>query len=229
MSSNRDYYGLQHGSPTRQPVQPYRTKPDTDHLKKTLTWLAAAFGISALATFFLGPMVPESWVMPINIGLIAVLIIASFARAAERIAPVLTLLVPTGIGIMLYHIVTSYVAAGLGDLVIASLASTGVIFFVTAAIAWASPKSLENISGPLFGITLGIIGLSLLNVFLLQVPWVSLLVGIAVVVVFTLYTFIDIQRVRDGRGSPAFLALSIFLDIVNLFLGLLRIFSFFSR
>jgi FtsH-binding integral membrane protein len=94
-------------------------------------------------------------------------------------------------------------------------------------------RSLAGLGGILFVGLIGIIVASLLNAFLASGP-LSLVISIAGVVIFTALTAYDVQRIQSGQlaiatGSmekAAVLgALQLYLDFVNLFLFLLRLFG----
>ena len=110
---------------------------------------------------------------------------------------------------------------------------TAVIFGVMSVLGYTSEKSLEHWSSKLAAIVLGAIVLSLANVFFLHLPILSLIISIAMLIVFSLYVFIDIQRIRDtpnaDQMTAAMLALNIFMDIINLFQSLLNILSYFNE
>ena len=107
-----------------------------------------------------------------------------------------------------------------------------VIFTTLAVMAWRSERSIERWSGKMFAILLGLIALGVLNIFL-KMTMLSLIISGAGAVLFSLYIFMDIQRIRDLRqddnATASMYALNVFLDIVNLFLNLLNILGILSR
>lgn len=207
--------------------------PNDINLKKgdnfyrgVMTWLAIALGVAASAAYIIGPLVPPSFILPLSIIMIIVLIGASFSRKVKQLSSVFIFAVPAVLGILIYPVLNNMIGSGSGGIIVQALAGTVIVFGTAAVLGWKSDKNMQGWHGPLFAIVLGIIGLSLMNTFLFQLPMMSLLISIAVLVVFTIYSFIDVQAIRKrayGDESPQFYALQIFLDIYNIFAALLNI------
>src|SRR5699024_3781259 len=143
-----------------------------------------------------------------------------------------TLFRSTLIGIMLYPTLNYYVATGAGDLIFISAIGTAITFGGAAIVGWTSKKSLNKFAGPLFGITLAIIGLSLLNAFFFHLPILQFLISIGILIIFTVYSYIDVQAIRDrsmGNAPASQYALHVFIDIINIFISLLNILGFLRR
>lgn len=200
--------------------------------KRVIGWVAAQMAVATLTALILGPMIPSTMIMGINLAVVAGLIVMSFVRVSPRVAPVIALIVPAAIGLIVYVSISHYLNAGMGNIVIMAAASTMVIFTTLAVMAWRSERSIEGWSGKMFAILLGLIALSILNIFL-KMTMLSLIISGAGAVLFSLYIFMDIQRIRDLRqddnATASMYALNIFLDIVNLFLNLLNILGILSR
>ena len=106
--------------------------------------------------------------------------------------------------------------------------------FGGAAIYGATTKrNLNSIGGFLFMGMIGILVASVVNVFLGSSPigWVIALIG---VVIFTVYTAYDVQKISYGDYAAAlgsmekasvFGAVHLYVDFINIFLFLLRIFG----
>lgn len=213
----------------RAPAPRGRGPADPNALAPTLGWLAAAFALASLVGFTVGPLVPPSMTMPISVGVTVLLLASVVLRKIPGFSYVLLALVPSALGIMIYSIIEATISEGNSSAVVISTVGTAIIFTVTAVVAWFTKKTIYRITGVLFGITLAILAISLLNTFVFHLSILSLIISFAVIVVFTIWTFVDIQRVRDGRGKPVEMALSIFIDIVNIFLSLLNITRSFSN
>lgn len=200
--------------------------------KRVIGWVAAQMAVATLTALILGPMIPPTMIMGINLAVVAGLIVMSFVRVSPRVAPVIALIVPAAIGLIVYVSISHYLNAGMGNIVIMAAASTMVIFTTLAVMAWRSERSIKSWSGKMFAILLGLIALSILNIFL-KMTMLSLIISGAGAVLFSLYIFMDIQRIRDLRqddnATASMYALNIFLDIVNLFLNLLNILGILSR
>lgn len=114
-----------------------------------------------------------------------------------------------------------------GTILINALASTVFMAAAAAVFAKSTRWDLGVLGKTLFLGILGLIFLGLLQVFFpsLQGGTVELFVSGAGVVLFALFTAYDVQRVamQSRYGANAFmLALSLYLDVFNLFLYILR-------
>lgn len=193
---------------------------------KVFGWLFFSFVVCALGTSWLGPMVPPSAIMPLGIGLILTMVLAGFVRKLSFLQPVFLVAVPLILGIVMHPVLESYFNAGQGNVVVMAAAGTALVFGLTGIVAWKSKASIDGWMPKLMVILLAVIGVSLLNVFLFKLSFLSLAIAWVTLIVFTLFTFHDIQKIRDAgvHGEPASaVALNIFLDIINIFQALLRI------
>lgn len=201
---------------------------------RVLAWLAGEFGVMIAAMYLLGPIVPQRVVMTLYLLLLGSMIIAAFVRRIRGFSEVFAIIVPAILGIALYSTLNYYVAAGSGSIVMSAAAGTLVIFGIMSVWGFTSKKSIDSWGQKLFFILLGVIAVSLLNAFVFHLAALSFVISLATVVIFSIYTFIDIQRVKkdsmrglDQQQPASSYALNIFLNIYNLFVSLLNIFSSF--
>jgi modulator of FtsH protease len=138
-------------------------------------------------------------------------------------------------GLLLGLVVESYLARGLGVVVANAAAVTAALVLGLGAYAWTTKRDLSGLSGfltiALFGVLAAMLVNLLLGLFGLHVPAFSLLISLAVAVLFSLFLMVDLQRVRGASGTQGdaiVLAIAIYLDVFNLFLSLLQILGFLS-
>lgn len=200
---------------------------DKKFYKDVMLWLLLCVSTSVAATFFIGPLIPPAAMVPLYLVLLVAIIGSAFVKQTTKISGLLAILFSAGIGIVLYPTLNFYIASGSGDIVLMALGGTVVVFGAAAIMGWVSSKSLESWAGKLFVIVLGVIAVSLLNTFFFHVEALYTVISIVVLIVFTLYSFIDIQRIRDRTvDAPAsWYALNVFLDIYNIFIVLLQLFG----
>jgi modulator of FtsH protease len=100
--------------------------------------------------------------------------------------------------------------------------------FITAlgAAGYATRRDLTAIARVCFWALLALIVLGLVLVFV-HIPGADLAYSVLGLVIFAGFTMFDFQRLRTSRdaASAPFLAASIFLDVLNVFLFFLTIFS----
>lgn len=133
------------------------------------------------------------------------------------------------LGLTIGLIVAGYTQAS----VVTAFLSASAMFGAAAIYGHVTKRSLAGLRGILFMGLIGLIAASLLNVFFANgaMSWIISLVG---VVLFTALTAYDVQRIQNGEIAVAtgsmekaavIGALHLYLDFVNLFLFLLRLFG----
>jgi modulator of FtsH protease len=130
-------------------------------------------------------------------------------------------------GMALGVIVESYVARGLGSLVVNAAVTTAGLVLLLGAYAWTTKRDLSGLGGYLTAGLLAVVVASLVGIFL-QAPLFQLILSAATALLFSGFVLYDIQRLRDAEGTQydaVLLAISIYLDIYNLFLAILRLFG----
>lgn len=113
-----------------------------------------------------------------------------------------------------------------GSILFNALAATVCMGLSAVVLARIAPN-LSTWGRALFFAVLGLIALSLLQIFIpaMRTQGFELLISGAGVVIFGLFTAFDLQRInRMGSlgANPFMLALSLYLDIFNLFMYILR-------
>lgn len=197
--------------------------------QKVMVWVTAAMGAAAFGSLFIGPLIPPALMLPLYVVVLIALIVASFSRRTlnPTFSNVFAIAVPALLGIILYPTLNYYLSSGMGNIVSMAAMGTVVIFGGMAVLGWVSQVNLNRWMPKLFFILLGVIVLSILNVLFFKLTLISLLISMAVVVIMAIYTFIDIQMLRDRNPHdnvpPSFYALNLFLNIYNIFVNLLNI------
>jgi len=110
------------------------------------------------------------------------------------------------------------------EIIIKALLATTFMFAGTATFGWVTKKNLSGLSGFLWISLIGMIVVSIIGIF---VPWGSnfemIFSGFGVIL-FSAYTMYDIQRIKQFQSQhPIEVALSLYLDIFNLFIFILRL------
>jgi FtsH-binding integral membrane protein len=108
-----------------------------------------------------------------------------------------------------------------------ALISTSFMVLAAAVFARTTSWNLSGMGRFLFFALLGLVGFALLQIFFpaLRVPQVEMMFSGIGVLIFAGFTAYDLQRIQTmGRvgASPFLLAISLYLDIFNLFMYILR-------
>jgi len=204
-------------------------------------WMFVGLLLSAAVAYLVGTNVQllttvSQWWFLLFIAQFALVMVisAGITRLSATAALGLFFIYAASMGLTLGVIVWAYLQTPGGSTAVASAFFSAAAMFGAAGIYGAVTKrDLTKIGGILFMGLIGLLVASIVNLFLhsSQINWIISIVG---VVLFTGLTAWDVQRISRGdiaaltgskeKGS-VLAALHLYLDFVNLFLFLLRIFG----
>ena len=164
------------------------------------------------------------------IGSIGCLIALYFAKTKPGLNLALFYAFSTFEGMALGLIIESYVSRGMGGVVINAALTTGGLVMALGAYAWTTKRDLSGMASYLFAGLLAVIIAGFVG-FFIQSTMFHLILSAATAVIFSGFVMYDFQRLRHAQGGmtdAVWLAVSIYLDIFNLFLAILRIFGIFG-
>ncbi len=195
-------------------------------LKKVYGLLSLSILVAAGAAWMTGTNEQFLYIVLSNYMVFFVLEIAAifftmWARKKETLG-LIALFTFTGLtGVTIAPVALSYT----GDVVVNALLLTGVIFFGLTLYTITSKKDFSFMGGMLTtGLILLIVG-SLLNVFLFGNAWASFFISCVAVFLFSGFIIYDTFNIMRRYPTDEYISatLSLYLDILNLFLALLRI------
>jgi len=131
-------------------------------------------------------------------------------------------------GLLLGLLVESYLARGMGGVVVNAAGTTAALVLGLGAYAWTTKRDLSGMGGFLTMAVFGLIIAGVINIFVHSGP-LSLLISAATVIIFSGLLMYDMQRLRGakgGTGDAIMFAIAIYLDIFNIFISLLQILGF---
>lgn len=117
--------------------------------------------------------------------------------------------------------------------VFAAFVTATLTFFAMAVIGLVSKRDLSGMAQAFRMVLLGVLIASLINIFL-RSAGLSYVMSLVMVVIFAGLTAYDNQRIRQAyqqsggqvsNGWAISMALSLYLNFINLFLSILRIFA----
>ena len=213
--------------------------PRQGFLTMAFVWMFVGVLLSAGAAYF--TLTSEAlftfaaqWYLALLIAQFAFVIVVSAAinriGAAAALALFFAYALLTGLtlGIIVYAFVASSGVAG----VTSAFLGASAIFGAAAIYGVVTRRDLTKIGGILFVGLIGLVVVMVVNLFL-QSSTADFLIGFVGVALFTGVTAWDVQRMQ--RGQMAFLknresasvlgALALYLDFLNIFLFMLRIFG----
>lgn len=193
---------------------------------KVMAWLMVAFLATGFGTMFIGPMVPVSMINVLWIVALAALILSGFVRHVKGVAPALTIIIPTILGITLYPTINYYLQTGSGNIILSAAFGTAIVFGTAAILGWRAEKNKVESKMPIMtGVLIALIVTSILNVFIFKLTALSFIISLITIPLFALYSYYDLNKLRNNPNAmpPASYALNIFLDIFNIFVSILNI------
>lgn len=197
----------------------------------THSLLAQVLGITALGLCVTAMAAYLAQSVPSGIGLVAMIVgfVILFAiyktRANEALSLTLFYVFAFCEGIGIAPVIGQYVHAVGSSVVVNAALTTGLGMFALAAIVYATGLDLRRFQGIFTIALLGLVVVGVISMFVKFIhpetyAWLTL-------VIFSGLVLIDFARIRAGGDglTPVLMAVSIYLDAINIFLALLQIFG----
>ena len=222
-------------------AQPITVEASRSFLTHAFGWMFAGLLISAAVAIGVeGNAQVQQFALdaflPVIVGQLILVLVISWGinRVNATVALGLFFVYAASMGLTLGLVVTAYaMSAGSNASVVEAFLSAAGMFGAAALYGATTKRSLAGLGGILFMGVIGLVIAMVLNIFLGN-GTLDLIISIIGVVIFTALTAYDVQRIQAGQlvawtGSvekAAVLgALRLYLDFVNLFLFLLRLFG----
>jgi modulator of FtsH protease len=197
-------------------------------LGQVLGITGVGFLITALAAYLFRGISPLAGLIAFFVGFALIFVVS--AQRRNPAAALLWFYAFTFVeGIGLAPTIMRYVQIDGPSVVVNAAGTTGAGMLVLGAVAFTFSVDWRRFQGIATGLLMALIVIGIASAFLhfLQpgvYAWATL--GI-----FTLITLVDFSRIRAGGGgySAVDLALSIYLDAINIFIALLQLFGIRSR
>jgi modulator of FtsH protease len=197
-------------------------------LGKVLGLLGFAFVFTAGGALIGRSLGPGAFFLSL-IGSFGTLIALQFLKERSPLNLGLLYAFATFEGMLLGLILDTYIARGLGGVVLNAAATTAAVTLAAGAYGYTTKRDLTGMGGFLFVGLIGVVLASVVGIFI-QLPLLYVGISAVAAVLFTGFLVFDLNRVANTRGATEgqaiLLAVSVYLDIINLFLALLRLFGF---
>ncbi len=132
-------------------------------------------------------------------------------------------------GVSLVPLLASLIGAGNGAVIGNAFLMTSVLFGSLSLFAINSKSDYSSWGKPLFIILIVVIIASLINIFILQSPMMSVIVTAGILILFGFFTIYDTQNIANGAyDSPVDAAVSLYLDFLNMFTAILQLLGIFG-
>lgn len=208
----------------------YAHSVNTNHLPAVLRAFALSLGIATVGTL-VGNFIPASLFLPLAILEVVMLVIAFFLRRGKSMSYSFLYAFTFISGITTYPIVSHYISTIGANVVIMALGTTTVVFAGLAIYATTTKRDLSFLGGMLMAALLALIVISIYNIFWPIGTTAMLVYSFIGVLVFSGYVLFDFNRMKHYGASAEqvpLMALNLYLDFVNLFINILRIFGILS-
>ncbi len=212
---------------TNLPEQPQSAAITQDRSKeilgRTMFLVAATIGVCAFAAWA-GKGLSFGWAIAFWIIGFAALIGLQFARKNHTLALTLLFVVGAALGLAIAPTVEAY-AEAFGATVVAQAAGATALFVAGFGVwGYATRRDLAPMARYLFWALLALIAFGIVMIFV-NIPGGYVIYSILGLVIFAGYTMYDFQRVRRATNpdDAVYLAASIFVDVLNIFLLILNL------
>lgn len=146
-----------------------------------------------------------------------------FARKNAKLALILLFAFTFISGLVLGPTLARYIGAGMGNVITQAFLMTTVAFGGLSVFAMNTKRDFSAMGKFLFIALIVIVVASLINIFVGS-SMLSLALSGAGALIFSAYILYDTQNIiRGSYDSPVLAAVSLYLDILNLFISLLHI------
>jgi uncharacterized protein len=202
----------------------------TEFMPSVIRTFALSLAIAFLGTMA-GVFVPPSLFLPLAILEFVMLMIAVFFRRKKAISYTFLYLFTFISGITLFPIVSYYASTAGANIVMMAFGSTTIIFTGVAIYAAKSKHNFSFLGGFLLAALLALVAISIFNIFMPLGSTGMLAFSFIGVLVFSGYVLYDFSRMKHYGVSAEevpLMALNLYLDFINLFVSLLRIFGILS-
>jgi len=205
----------------------YQQTANNSYMPSVLRAFALSLAV-AFAGTMAGVFVPPALFLPLIILEFVMLIFAFFIRRKKAMSYTFLYAFTFISGVTTYPIVSHYLTAIGPNPVLLALATTTTVFTGLAIYASTTKRDLSFLGGMLMAALLALIAISIFNIFWPLSSTGMLAFSFIGVLVFSGYILFDFNRMKHHGVSAEevpLMALSLYLDFINLFISILRIFG----
>lgn len=184
------------------------------------------------AGYLIGQFVPNALFLPIMVVELVMIIAAVFIRRRRAVGYPFLYFFTFISGITMFPVLTAYTHLLGKTSVLQAFGVTVLAYGGAALYASITKADFSFLGGFLF---IGVLVLMAMGIISFFIPfshtanWVYTLLGVLIFVGYTLFDTSRIVRYGVAREDVPFVVLSLYLDFVNLFLYILRLFGLFSN
>jgi FtsH-binding integral membrane protein len=207
------------------------TQTSTEFLPSVMRTFALSLAFAFLGTIA-GAFVPPALFLPLSILELVMIFSAFFFRKRKAISFSFLYIFTFISGITLYPIIAHYLATSGAQTVVLAFATTTVVFTGIAIYATKSKRNFSFLGGFLLAALLAMMAIAIFNIFWPLSTTGMLAYSFIGVMVFSGYVLFDFSRMKHygvRQEDVPLVALSLYLDFINLFISILRILGILSK
>ncbi len=177
-----------------------------------------------LAGTFAGQFVPDALRFPITILIFAIVLISLFVKASRKFDSMLSNILAFLLGVVSYTAFMYYIA-DLGTVGFYQNVGLAVgAFFAFGFLGYFVVGDATNLGRLLFPALVVLVLASFVGLFI-QMPMFHLVITIAGLAIFLLYTIYDFNRMKRGNFSAREMGFNLFINLLNIIMDVLRLAS----
>ena len=199
-------------------------------LGKVLGLLAFAFVFTCAGVVVGSRLGPGTYLL----GLIGSLVLVFTLMAVRDKSPINLVLLyafATFEGLFIGPLLDSFIGCGMGSIVLDAAAGTAGIALLAGMYGYTTKRDLSGLGSILFIGLIGVVVTSLIG-FFLQLAFLSVIISMVVVALFSGYIIYDMNRLARTKyateGDAIMFTVGLYLDLLNIFLALLQLLSIFG-
>jgi FtsH-binding integral membrane protein len=198
--------------------------PTHSLLAQVLSITALGLCVTALAAWICQGVPPLFGFVALIVGFILLFVINK-TRENEALSLILFYSFTFLEGVGLAPVIGNYIHTVGPDVIVNAAVTTGLGMFALAAIVYATGLDLRRFQGIVMMALIGLVLVGIVGIFIRFVP--PQVYAYVTLVIFSVLVLIDFARLKAGGDglTPVQMAVSIYLDAINIFLALLQIFG----
>ncbi|MGV2875757.1 Bax inhibitor-1 family protein [Macrococcus capreoli] len=203
----------------------YQSQPVSHSSAVRNAWLYFIyFWVIFAAGTFLGQFVPPGLRMMVSVLIFALVFISIFAKASRKFGFVISNIMAFALGIVSYTSFMYYLGV-LGQTVFYQNIGLAIAaFFAFGAVGYFVVGDASNLGRLLFPALIALVIASFLGMFI-HIPMLHLVITIAGLAIFFLYTIYDFNRMKRGQFSAQEMGFNLFINLLNIIMDVLRLAS----
>lgn len=186
------------------------------------TLLVATIGL------YTGQFIPPAWMLPLSVLEVVMIIAAFWLRRKKAVGYVFVFSFAFISGMTLFPIISHYASAAGAYVVLEAFGSSFVIFAVLGTIGAKTKKDLSFLWSFLLVAVIALLAVGIFNIFSPLNSAAMMAYSVIGTIVFSMYILYDLNQIKH-RDITAdlipLMALTLYIDFINLFINLLRFFG----